>query len=189
MAELAAGAWSWIQENPGRAAVCAAGGVAVAAPALVAGPALAVAGFGANGIVGGSIAAGVQSGIGNVVAGGLFATLQSAAMAGYGAAAVNGVVQVGGALGVVGAVLKSDTPDLRKLNPLERIQYVLNGDNKDGGSWSDFDLKGTCLKSDIVKVAKQSWDDVTLDKLVDMTKATPQLVERLKGIKESLGKY
>jgi hypothetical protein len=41
----------------------------------------------------GTIAAGVQSGIGNVVAGSAFATLQSAAAGGYGVAAVNGVIQ------------------------------------------------------------------------------------------------
>ena len=38
---------------------------------------LGAIGFGASGIVGGSIAAGVQSSIGNVVAGSLFAKLQS----------------------------------------------------------------------------------------------------------------
>ncbi|KAI1798529.1 hypothetical protein F4811DRAFT_548165 [Daldinia bambusicola] len=189
MAEPAAGILSWVQQNPIRAAVCATAGVAVAAPALIAGPALAAAGFGASGIVGGSIAAGAQSAIGNVAAGSLFATLQSAGMAGYGAAAVNGVVQAGGILGVIGAVLKSDTPDLRKLNPLEHIQDILDGNNKDGGSWGDFDVKGALSESNIVKVAKQSWDDVSLEKLVDVMNTAPQLVERLMGIKESMGKY
>lgn len=44
----------------------------------------------------GSTAAGIQSGIGSVVAPGLFATLQSAAAGGYGAATVYGAVQVAG---------------------------------------------------------------------------------------------
>lgn len=46
----------------------------------------------------GSLAAGMQSGIGNVVAGSLFAILQSAGTGGVGLATVNGVVQAGGAM-------------------------------------------------------------------------------------------
>lgn len=44
-----------------------------------------------------SVAAVVHSGIGNVVANSLFATLQSAGAGGYGAAVVNAAVQGGGA--------------------------------------------------------------------------------------------
>ncbi len=51
----------------------------------------------------GSIAAITQGMIGNVAASGIFATLQSAAMGGYGAVAVNGAVQTGGA--ILGAAL------------------------------------------------------------------------------------
>lgn len=46
----------------------------------------------------GSLAAGVQSSIGNVAAGSTFATLQSAGTGGAGLAAVNGVVQAAGVL-------------------------------------------------------------------------------------------
>jgi len=91
---------AWVAKNPGTAATCGVAGgalVVVAAPALVAGPALAGLGFGAQGIAANSVAAGIQSGIGNAVAPSLFATLQSAGAAGYGAAVVNGVVQAGGA--------------------------------------------------------------------------------------------
>ncbi|KAJ8128554.1 hypothetical protein O1611_g5081 [Lasiodiplodia mahajangana] len=70
---------------------------------LVAKPALAAAGFGAEGVVGGSIAAGAQAGIGNVAAGSTFATLQSAAMGGYGASIIAGGVQAVGALAIGGA--------------------------------------------------------------------------------------
>lgn len=45
----------------------------------------------------GSFAAGVQAAAGNVAAGGIYATLQSAAMGGYGVAAVSGAVQTVGA--------------------------------------------------------------------------------------------
>lgn len=52
----------------------------------------------------GSAAAGVQAGIGNVIAGSLFATLQSAGAGGAGVAIVNGVVQgVGVAAAAAGA--------------------------------------------------------------------------------------
>ncbi|KAI1374882.1 hypothetical protein F4677DRAFT_447148 [Hypoxylon crocopeplum] len=87
----------WASNNPGKATLFGVAGLAIAAPALIAGPVLAIAGFGATGIAPASLAAVVQSGIGNVVAGSAFATLQSAGMAGYGAAVVNGAVQAGGA--------------------------------------------------------------------------------------------
>jgi hypothetical protein len=52
----------------------------------------------------GSLAAGIHAGIGNVVAGSAFATVQSAAMAGYGTAVVGGIVQgVGVAVAAGGA--------------------------------------------------------------------------------------
>mmetsp|Transcript_8965 Transcript_8965/g.16916 ORF Transcript_8965/g.16916 Transcript_8965/m.16916 type:complete len:212 (-) Transcript_8965:2700-3335(-) len=68
--------WRGIARNVGIVAAVAGGSVATA------GLALTVAGFGASGIVGGSIAACVQSSIGNVAAGSLFATLQSAGATG-----------------------------------------------------------------------------------------------------------
>lgn len=46
----------------------------------------------------GTLAAGAQSSIGNVVAGSWFATMQSAATGGAGAAVVNGAIQFGGAM-------------------------------------------------------------------------------------------
>ncbi len=48
-------------------------GVGVAAPVAITGG-LALAGFGAGGVVAGSVAAGIQSAIGNVAAGSLFAS-------------------------------------------------------------------------------------------------------------------
>jgi hypothetical protein len=54
----------------------------------------------------GSYAAVTHSTIGNAVAGSLFSTLQSAGAGGYGLAAVNGAVQVGGtALAAIGSGL------------------------------------------------------------------------------------
>ncbi|KAI0103218.1 hypothetical protein GGR51DRAFT_561902 [Nemania sp. FL0031] len=90
-------ATNWAAENPGKAAALGTGAVLVAAPMMVAAPVLGVAGFGANGIVAGSVAAGVQSSIGNVIAPSVFAALQSAATGGYGVAAVSTAVQgIGG---------------------------------------------------------------------------------------------
>lgn len=76
---------------------------AVAAPFHV-GPALGAIGFTAFGPAG--IAAGVQAGIGNVAAGGVFATLQGAAMGGAALAPLQaGAAVAGGAVGAgVGAV-------------------------------------------------------------------------------------
>ena len=56
-------------------------GATIAGPLLVTGG-LAVAGFGAAGVGAGTLAAGIQSGIGNVVAGSMFATAQSIGAAG-----------------------------------------------------------------------------------------------------------
>ena len=54
----------------------------------------------------GSYATIAHSAIGNAVAGSLFSTLQSAGAGGYGLAAVNGAVQVGGtALAAIGSGL------------------------------------------------------------------------------------
>lgn len=90
----------WVAENPKNTAAYSIAGAVLVVPGIIAGPALALAGFGAAGPVAGTIAAGAQASIGNVAAGSLFATLQSAGMAGYGAAVVNGVIAAGGGLGV-----------------------------------------------------------------------------------------
>ncbi|KAF4984462.1 hypothetical protein FZEAL_363 [Fusarium zealandicum] len=108
-------AMQFAKDNPVTAVCIGTSAVVIAAPALVAGPALGAVGFGANGIAAGSAAAGIQSGIGSVAAPSLFATLQSAAAGGYGAAAVHGVVQGAGALLGAGGLFmgkkKPDKPD------------------------------------------------------------------------------
>lgn len=91
---------AWVWANPGTAA-CLTVGAAVGVPLIVApmaaaAPVLGAAGFGSGGIVGGSAAAGAMGS--SVAAGGAFATLQSAAMGGYGVAAVSGAVQGAGAV-------------------------------------------------------------------------------------------
>ncbi|KAI0834581.1 hypothetical protein F5Y06DRAFT_278416 [Hypoxylon sp. FL0890] len=68
-----------------------------AAGVAVAGPILAVAGFGPAGIVVGSLAAAWHSLIGNVSAHSLFAILQSAGMGGYGTAAIQAIIAAIGA--------------------------------------------------------------------------------------------
>ncbi|WZH44453.1 uncharacterized protein QYS62_005477 [Fusarium acuminatum] len=84
--------------NTSSTAAIVTGVAVIAVPALVAGPLLGILGFGAAGITAGSAAAGIQSGIGSVIAPGLFATLQSAGAGGYGVAAVHTVVQAAGVL-------------------------------------------------------------------------------------------
>ncbi|KAH9871566.1 hypothetical protein J1614_005821 [Plenodomus biglobosus] len=71
---------SWIKEHPWETAVIAVPLILVACtPAILGG-----LGFGAGGIVAGSVAAGIQAGIGNVAAGSSFAILTSAMMGGGG---------------------------------------------------------------------------------------------------------
>ncbi|KAI9373310.1 hypothetical protein BJX61DRAFT_503325 [Aspergillus egyptiacus] len=88
----------WAAENPGTAASLAV----FASPAIVAAPVLSAVGFGAAGVQAGSMAALWHSMIGNAVAGGAFATFQSAGAGGAGAAVVNGVVQGGAAMVGIG---------------------------------------------------------------------------------------
>ncbi|XP_077526215.1 uncharacterized protein LOC144138035 [Haemaphysalis longicornis] len=91
-------------------AVAAGTGLAVGVGAVVAAPiALAAAGFGTGGVVAGSLAAVIQSSIGNVVAGSAFAALQSWGAVGIplAAQATFGTVgaSMGGALGALGVKL------------------------------------------------------------------------------------
>ncbi|KAL3492258.1 hypothetical protein BJX62DRAFT_236489 [Aspergillus germanicus] len=103
-AELAGHAANWTSQNPVLATSLLIGGAAIAAPGIVAAPALSIAGFGAGGVQAGSIAATVHASIGNVAAGSAFATLQSAGAAGAGTAVVNGVVQGAAVVGTIGNV-------------------------------------------------------------------------------------
>ncbi|CCC07088.1 unnamed protein product [Sordaria macrospora k-hell] len=106
----------WIKQNPKAAAalgLTAGGLTVVAAPALLTGPVLSFMGFGSGGVVGGSIAAGIQAAIGNVVAGSWFATVTSAAMGGYGVPVVAAVGQgIGAGAALVGGAYA--TKELRK---------------------------------------------------------------------------
>ncbi|OBT67307.1 hypothetical protein VE03_02749 [Pseudogymnoascus sp. 23342-1-I1] len=88
----------WIAAHPGQTALLVVNGVLIFTPAALTGPLLASLGFGASGPLAGSAAASLQSMLGSVGARGVFAYLQSAAMGGYGVAAVNGVAQVFGAV-------------------------------------------------------------------------------------------
>ncbi|KAG5973180.1 hypothetical protein E4U58_005531 [Claviceps cyperi] len=86
-------------KKPFSTAFVAAGVLVAALPGLAVAPALGGLGFGALGPVAASAAAGVQSCIGNVAAGSLFATLQSAGMGGAGAVVVNAAVSGAAAAG------------------------------------------------------------------------------------------
>ncbi|KAI5779090.1 hypothetical protein EDC01DRAFT_776641 [Geopyxis carbonaria] len=90
MSESVSKASDWMKRNPRYTAA-----ISVAAPALVAvapavliTPILAPLGFTSGGVVAGSAAAGIQSGIGSVAAGSTFAFCQSAAAGGYAASAI-----------------------------------------------------------------------------------------------------
>ncbi|WWC97881.1 hypothetical protein V866_004768 [Kwoniella sp. B9012] len=91
------GARGWVK-NPGKAAFFASTGLVIAVPTLIAVAVIAVPVLGALvftslGPAAGSVAAGAQVAGAPPAAGGLFSTLQSAAMGGYGVSAVNGAIQ------------------------------------------------------------------------------------------------
>ncbi|KAK3400288.1 hypothetical protein B0T20DRAFT_349218 [Sordaria brevicollis] len=142
----------WIKQNPKAAAalgLTAGGLTVVAAPALLTGPVLSVIGFGSSGVVGGSIAAGIQGMIGNVVAGSWFATATSAAMGGYGVATVAAVGQgVGAAAAAVGGAFaakelrkkKGDKEDEGKGDGDEGDEDPTNGVN-DGGDANGLNME------------------------------------------------
>ncbi|RDW83501.1 hypothetical protein BP5796_04992 [Coleophoma crateriformis] len=83
----------WITTNPRQTALLISSGILNVTPATLTSPLLATMGFGASGPIAGSVAASLQSMVGNVGAHSTFAYLQSAAMGGYGVATVNGIVQ------------------------------------------------------------------------------------------------
>ncbi|KAI9901104.1 hypothetical protein N3K66_002921 [Trichothecium roseum] len=88
------------RDNPAHAALIAAGVTLLAVPGVITVPVtgiLGLVGFTGQGVLAGSTAAAIQSGIGNVVAGSVFAFGQSFAAGGQALAALNGIVQVGGA--------------------------------------------------------------------------------------------
>ncbi|KAL6235166.1 hypothetical protein BDW75DRAFT_240448 [Aspergillus navahoensis] len=94
-AGLAAQAIEWASQNPALAASTTVGAGVIAAPGLVVAPALSALGFSAGGVQAYSLAASAQSVIGNVAAGSMFATLQSAGTGGAGLAVINGIAQTG----------------------------------------------------------------------------------------------
>ncbi|GME22478.1 hypothetical protein GTA08_BOTSDO13286 [Neofusicoccum parvum] len=82
----------WVKENPYEAAAYLAIAIIFILIMAFMPQILAAAGFTSAGVAAGSLAAGTQSLIGSVTAGGTFATLTSAAMGGYGVGVVTGAV-------------------------------------------------------------------------------------------------
>ncbi|KAH6604623.1 hypothetical protein Trco_006330 [Trichoderma cornu-damae] len=89
--------------------IASLGLVVLAAPAVITTPIIAAAGlmgFTSGGIAASSIAAGLHSGIGNVVAGSGFATVQSAGAGGYGLGVMTGLAQTaGGVMAAAGTIV------------------------------------------------------------------------------------
>ncbi|KUJ08283.1 uncharacterized protein LY89DRAFT_691162 [Mollisia scopiformis] len=88
-------AGQWIQAHPGGTAVIAGAGLITMYPGLVTTPAFWILGFGSEGVGAGTAASLAHSSIGDVAAGSVFATLQSAGAAGYGVAIVDGIASAG----------------------------------------------------------------------------------------------
>jgi hypothetical protein len=102
-----AGMWKKIGD------ACIAGSFAVLAAPVVIG----ALGFTAGGVLSGSCAAGVQAMIGNVAAGSLFATLQSAGVLGLSTAAMTALFTTTAGLTLLVGHLASRVPEIKDLNP------------------------------------------------------------------------
>ncbi|KAF3071306.1 hypothetical protein GL218_00454 [Daldinia childiae] len=177
---------NWMRQNPKQTTAYVVAGVAVAAPMVIAGPILGALGFGATGIAAGSVAAGAQTA--NVAAGSLFAILQSAGMGGYGVATVGGIVQGGGIISAILTALRSNTLDRRRLNPIENIWGSPNDYGDDDADEDDSDSNPTS-KYDFLKAANRVWAGFVVEKLISIMNMMPQLIERLKEMKDSMLGY
>lgn len=98
------------------------------------------------------MAAAIQSGIGNVAAGSAFATLQSAGMAGSGAAVVNGVVSFGGALVALASGSAASKAKPAQFNPTEVLWSVLKAN-----IWKPEDLER------LADAVEKSWARISFD--------------------------
>ncbi|KAF7551607.1 hypothetical protein G7046_g7678 [Stylonectria norvegica] len=95
------GAKQWVEQNPKRAAILLCSIATFSAPTVIATITLCAAGFGAPGIMAGSLAVYIHRIIGNPVARSLFATLTSAGMGGYGMQVVRIILKVAAAIAIV----------------------------------------------------------------------------------------
>ncbi|KAL8980165.1 MAG: hypothetical protein Q9205_004674 [Flavoplaca limonia] len=111
---------TWVKAHPWKAAFYASSALGFFAPEILSLPALEALGFGFAGVRAGSMAAKVQSVIGDVAARSVFAIWQSARMGGYGVEYVNG--------GVRALVALADAA-VAHCNPLKDC----NGSTSDGG--------------------------------------------------------
>jgi predicted methyltransferase len=85
----------YITAHPIQTALHVSNAVIFAAPGIVTVPAFAVLGFTPLGPAAGQAASGFMAYFGTVAPGGVYATMQSAAMGGYGASLVAGATQFG----------------------------------------------------------------------------------------------
>ncbi|KAI0133284.1 hypothetical protein F4776DRAFT_624885 [Hypoxylon sp. NC0597] len=177
----------WIAENPKSAAMYGLAGTAIAIPVAITGPALAAAGFGANGIAAGSVASGIQAGIGNVAAGSAFATLQSAGMAGYGAAIVNGVIQAGGAaIAVATTGVAAAKANFRKAQEcsdftlIEKPWAWLRDDICHSSCGENPPIDDGESSRQLVKAAEQRWVNIRDDMIAELVYSISQQIESFK---------
>ncbi|KAI1097311.1 hypothetical protein F4804DRAFT_327962 [Jackrogersella minutella] len=148
----------WTAENPKSATMYGIAGTAIIVPGAFSAPALGVIGFGAN-VMPGSIAAGAQAGIGNVAAGSLFATLQSAGAHGYGAAIVNAAVQAGGAATAGATFLRARCSSDVDLEIIDKILAWI----KQEIYKSDGHVKDVADLQQFKYAAEQAWIGIPID--------------------------
>ncbi|XDG03651.1 hypothetical protein ABKA04_003266 [Annulohypoxylon sp. FPYF3050] len=173
----------WIQENPKNTAAYTVAGTVLLVPGIIAGPALAAAGFGAAGPVAGTIAAGTQASIGNVAAGSLFATLQSAGMAGYGAAVVNGIISAGGALGMAATGARHAWQERMRKNPegdlilIENTWASLNSEVKQDSGKCDVPVNDMTNITEVKEAVEKYWECISADEIQERIDTIPKQIE------------
>ncbi|OAL48238.1 hypothetical protein IQ07DRAFT_589064 [Pyrenochaeta sp. DS3sAY3a] len=86
---------AWVCQHPYQTALHTVNAALLVTPAAATVPIFNAVGFGAAGPIAGSAASSTMSFFGFVPAGGLYATIQSAAMGGYGAGLAAGATQAG----------------------------------------------------------------------------------------------
>ncbi|KAI1087620.1 hypothetical protein F5B19DRAFT_61731 [Rostrohypoxylon terebratum] len=205
--EGAAKAAKWVAENPKNTAAYSAAGVALLVPGIIAAPALAAAGFGAAGPIAGtftyfstrrlpnsnitntsyhagSIAAGAQASAGNIAAGSLFATLQSAGMAGYGAAIVNGVIQAGGAVAAATTAGRAAMQATVRKNPrksdlilVENTWAALNSEMQQSFGKCDAPINDLTNLTEVKEAVEKFWECVSTDMINELGETVPQQLE------------
>ncbi|KAL8992064.1 MAG: hypothetical protein Q9169_007400 [Polycauliona sp. 2 TL-2023] len=139
---------TWVKAHPYKATFYLASALSLVAPEIISLPALEALGFGFAGVRAGSMAAKIQSVIGDVAARSVFAIWQSARMGGYGVEYVNG--------GVRALVALADAA-VAKCNPLKDCKGLRGGGGGGEPSGNEGGYLGDGLKMKVLGAVVGGW--------------------------------